>query len=49
MQFKAHYVPKHALFPDYWRTVWADDVNHAKTLAKRYTRKGYMLCLVISI
>jgi hypothetical protein len=51
MTFKAHYIPQgaaqRALAQDYWRTVYADSVNEATMLAKRYTRKGYMLGLVI--
>ncbi len=53
MRFKAHYISQLAPLHkgekrlDYWRIVDADSLNEATTLAKRYTRKRYMLGAVI--
>ena len=49
MTFKAHYI--HMTIkgaPDYWRTVYADDINEATRIAKQYARKGYRLHTVTS-
>ena len=47
MRFKCHYISTTDTSNQYWRTVDADSVNEATTLAKRYRRKGYMLGAVI--
>jgi hypothetical protein len=30
----------------YWRTIWADSLNEADRLARRYCRKGFMLAFI---
>ncbi len=50
MRFKAHYIQQavsEGRRLDYWRTVDADGLPEAETIAKRYIRKGYMLGAVI--
>lgn len=53
MRFKANYKPTNPYreasitMKPYWRTIDADSVNEATDLAKRMTRKGYMLGAVI--
>lgn len=38
--FKARYIHRKT-GAQYWRTVWADSINEAFSMAERYTRKGY--------
>jgi hypothetical protein len=44
MVFKARYIHRRQEAPEYWRTIHADTLNQAVTLAEKYTRKGYILC-----
>ena len=48
MRFRAKYICiTTERLPDYWRSVDADNVNEAMTIARRYVRKGYMLAGVM--
>ncbi len=50
MRFKAHYIEQavsEGKRLDYWRTVDANDLPEAETIAEKYIRKDYMLGAVI--
>lgn len=43
MTYKARYIHRRQLAPEYWRTITgAESVNHAMQLAERWTRKGFI-------
>jgi hypothetical protein len=43
MTFKARYMHRRQLEPEYYRTVYADTLNEAIRLANRYARKGFIM------
>lgn len=43
MQFKARYIHRRQLSPEYWRTIAADNLTEAQKLAERMTNKGYIM------
>lgn len=53
MTFTAHYIPLHAdaanVRQDYYRTIHADNLREADTLARRYQRKGFRLITLVEI
>lgn len=42
MTFICHYIKQAPDAGSYYRTVYADSINEAAMLAKRYERKGYI-------
>lgn len=43
--FKARYINLKTK-AEYWRTVWADGINEAMTVADRYAKKGFICASV---
>lgn len=42
MMFVARYIHRRAKEPEYFRTVYADNVSEAMRQAEKYTRKGFV-------
>lgn len=42
MRFIARYMHRRHEQPEYFLTIWADELNEAIKAAQRFTRKGYI-------
>lgn len=43
MKFTARFMHRRHEKPEYFRTIYADTINEAIGLARRYERKGYIM------